>query len=287
MSKERKINYGFLLVGTGLAYLLDKLFPGATALWIAFWIVLVGAGLLISGELHRDKNQTPVKFRYKATAYIVLIRVTCFLAFWIYRFQYRQPPQGVQRPPAPVVQPPVGVKVTIQELEEKERQGKSHRAALFKQATPNEDLSHLSHDQLNIYARRNAKVLAERSYAWRNSYFTLDTAIRDFSDPRRNFNPHSEDEIKAYTAQRLKQKKEWADKLRTETRPAMKRVCGLQAQIFDRGLDPIEKKDVLPSARFTELCKSFETAEYSDLDVGFFSDYITQVAAKSEVSIKP
>ncbi len=54
MSKETKFGYGFLLVGIGGAFLIDKLFGAGPSLLIAAFCLLVGIALLVAG--HRDDS---------------------------------------------------------------------------------------------------------------------------------------------------------------------------------------------------------------------------------------
>lgn len=60
MSKETKFGYGFLLVGTGVPYLIDKLFGLPFAILISLACVIVGCALLWAGHRHKD-NQPPKK----------------------------------------------------------------------------------------------------------------------------------------------------------------------------------------------------------------------------------
>jgi len=57
MAKETKFGYGFLLAGTGLPYLIDKLLGPVLALIVASACMLGGIGFLLAGHLQRDKNE--------------------------------------------------------------------------------------------------------------------------------------------------------------------------------------------------------------------------------------
>lgn len=56
MSKETKFGYGFLLLGVGLPYLIDKLFGETAAIVVSGCCVLVAICLLIAGHLHDRKG---------------------------------------------------------------------------------------------------------------------------------------------------------------------------------------------------------------------------------------
>ncbi len=56
MSKETKFGYGFLFVGVGLPYLVERMFGPLTAAFIALAFLVVGVILLIAGHRHRDKQ---------------------------------------------------------------------------------------------------------------------------------------------------------------------------------------------------------------------------------------
>ena len=56
MSKETKFGYGFLLLGVGLPYLIDKLFGETAAIIVSGCCVLAAICLLIAGHLHERKG---------------------------------------------------------------------------------------------------------------------------------------------------------------------------------------------------------------------------------------
>jgi hypothetical protein len=61
MSRETKLGYGFLLVGSGLPYLVDKLLGPIFALITAAVCFVGGIAFLVAGHLHRNKKE--VRFR--------------------------------------------------------------------------------------------------------------------------------------------------------------------------------------------------------------------------------
>ena len=52
MPRETKFSYGFLLVGTGVPYLIDKVFGLAWAIGVSVACVLFGLAFLIAGLFH-------------------------------------------------------------------------------------------------------------------------------------------------------------------------------------------------------------------------------------------
>ena len=61
IAKETKFGYGFLLVGSALPYLIDKLFGPIAALIVASICLVAGVALLVAAHLHRDKSG--IRFR--------------------------------------------------------------------------------------------------------------------------------------------------------------------------------------------------------------------------------
>lgn len=60
MSKETKFGYGFLLVGTGMPYLIDRLFGLSFAILISIACVIVGCALLYAGHWHKENQATRI-----------------------------------------------------------------------------------------------------------------------------------------------------------------------------------------------------------------------------------
>jgi hypothetical protein len=57
MTKETKFGYGFLLAGIGLPYLIDKLLGPLAAIIAAGACLILGVVFLVSGHVHRDRDE--------------------------------------------------------------------------------------------------------------------------------------------------------------------------------------------------------------------------------------
>jgi hypothetical protein len=75
MSKDQKFGYGFLLVGAGMPYLIDKFFGPVSAAVVSLILLVIGILLLVSAHLHRDRDAPPrgVLYRYLSTAVLALL----------------------------------------------------------------------------------------------------------------------------------------------------------------------------------------------------------------------
>jgi hypothetical protein len=79
MPKEAQFGYGFLLVGLGAPFLIDKLFGPSLALGIATICTVAGVGLLVAGHLHREKDEKGAKREISRPSFIVasVIIIAC------------------------------------------------------------------------------------------------------------------------------------------------------------------------------------------------------------------
>jgi hypothetical protein len=86
MSKETKFGYGFLLVGVGVPYLIDKLIGPIFALLVAVVCTIIGVALLRAGHTHRDREglgfSLPDKRTGEKTMTAVIIVVVAASLIW-------------------------------------------------------------------------------------------------------------------------------------------------------------------------------------------------------------
>jgi hypothetical protein len=93
MPKDQKFGYGFLFVGAGMPYLIDKFFGPLPAAVVSIILFVVGILFLISAHLHRDKDAPPrgVRYRYANMVVILLLIVVSMGGIiWAITKHYRE-----------------------------------------------------------------------------------------------------------------------------------------------------------------------------------------------------
>ncbi len=92
MARDTKFGYGFLLVGGGMPYLVDKWFGVLPAMIIAAMLVLLGVIFLVAGHVH--EKASPKQWRIAIAAIVVFSAAT--LAWPI--IEYAKPSFAMVRP---------------------------------------------------------------------------------------------------------------------------------------------------------------------------------------------
>ena len=82
MERDTKLGYGFLFVGYGMPFLVERLLGENAAIWTAVICSLLGVGFLIAGHFHGRKAARGI-WKHVAAAALLVCGIA-FVAWWIY-----------------------------------------------------------------------------------------------------------------------------------------------------------------------------------------------------------